>query len=797
LARNQLLADSSVTSSEWCRRLACAADAWLGGLLAAATGGAVSGIALLAVGGYGRGELAPASDLDLLLVHDRGRAIKEVADKLWYPVWDSGSAVDHSVRTAREVRAAMEGDIKVALGLLDGRFVAGDAELARRVLERAQDMWQTRARKWLPALNEETRRRHARFGDLAFLLEPNLKESRGGLRDLALLNSLARVVPVLADIDAMGLSIARDSAGAAGDQHGAAGDQLGAAGDQLGAAGEVLTAARVELQRPAGAKGSETLLLQDQDRVAAALGFGDADDFMRALAAAGRSVAWASDDAWRRMESWLAGPRGRAGGRDEPLEAGLVLRDGEICVLANADPEADPSLALRTAAASAQLDRPLSRSSLGRLAAEAVAPSGTWPRNCLDALLRLLGAGPPAVAAIEALDQAGVWLRYLPEWEAVRNRPQRNAYHRYTVDRHLLETTAEAAALQHTVRRPDLLLLGALLHDIGKGSAGSGDHSSHGADIALRCCRRFGLAEDDLDTLDALVRHHLLLPEMATRRDLDDPATAAVVAQAVGDADTLALLAALTEADSRATGPTAWSDWKAGLVARLVSQVAAVFEGRPQPDRKAAIEASLSASERALLAAGRLELMAYGGRVVVAAPDRPGLLAIVAGVLSLSGGSVRSATTFSDRATAMALMRFEVAPDFLELPDWATVLRRLGDALDGRLNLRSALQERERHYARARRAESARPRGVEVLVDNSASTTSTVIEVHAPDRGALLYSLAHALSDAGVVISCALVSTLGSEAIDVFYVESAEGSKVGGEELARLEMSLRAALEGS
>jgi [protein-PII] uridylyltransferase len=223
------------------------------------------------------------------------------------------------------------------------------------------------------------------------------------------------------------------------------------------------------------------LLLQDQDAVADALHYLDADALMGAVAGAARVVSWTNDDGWRRLESWLAGPVGRGGSRDHPLEPGLVLRDDEVTMLADAPVSSDTSLALRAAAASAELDLPIARSTLDRLAAEAVAPDGIWPLETLFALERLLGAGRPMVAAVESLDQLGIWLRYLPEWGPIRNRPQRNAYHRFTVDRHLVETAAGAASLTATVDRPDLLLLGALFHDIGKGR--DEDHSAVG--IAL------------------------------------------------------------------------------------------------------------------------------------------------------------------------------------------------------------------------------------------------------------------------------------------------------------------------
>ena len=512
---------------------------------------------------------------------------------------------------------------------------------------------------------------------------------------------------------------------------------------------------------------------------------------MGLLAGAARAVAWANDDGWRRIESWLAGPSGRGGSADRALEPGLVLRDGEVTLLTDAAPADDPSLALRAAAVSAELDRPLSRDSLDRLASDARAPDGVWPAPVLDAFVRLLGAGRPAVAAIEALDQCGIWLRYLPEWEAVRNRPQRNAYHRFTVDRHLVETAANAAVHTRTVARPDLLLLGALFHDIGKGR--SGDHTEVGIALMSELGPRLGLADADTAVLETMIRQHLLLPDVATRRDLDDPATAAAVAIAVGDRDTLDLLAALTEADSVATGPSAWGTWKAGLVARLVELAAAVLEGLPTPEGRGG---DLAPEQRQLLQAGRLQVLADGTQVTVVAHDQQGLLAAVAGVLTLNGVSVRSASTLSDPDTEMALLRFEVTPTFDVLPEWGRVRSDLAAAVEGRLALTALLKDRERQYALLRRPTAAVPPAVRITVDNDSSADATLVEVRAADRGPVLHRVTGALASVGLVITRALVTTLGAEAVDVFYVHTLEGGKVLDEaQQAQLARAVEAAVD--
>ncbi|WP_033334440.1 HD domain-containing protein, partial [Actinomadura welshii] len=246
----------------------------------------------------------------------------------------------------------------------------------------------------------------------------------------------------------------------------------------------------------------------------------------------------------------------------------------------------DPALVLRLAAAAAQAGLPPAPATVARLAERAVLPRDPWPAEARHALVSLLGAGPAAIAVWEALDQAGLIVRLLPDWERVRNRPQRNPVHRFTVDRHLVETAAGAAALTREVARPDLLLVGALLHDIGKGWPG--DHSTGGAVVARDIGARLGFPEEDVRVLETLVRHHLLLPETATRRDIDDPVTIQTVTEAVAEVpgrerELLDLLAALAIADGGATGPAAWGPWKAGLVAELARRAAAALAGGTPP----------------------------------------------------------------------------------------------------------------------------------------------------------------------------------------------------------------------
>ena len=464
--RRDLLARTDLQGEAFCRAYAAEADEWLSGVAARAVGETNRHLALLAVGGYGRGSLCPYSDLDVVLLHRGHRDIKAVADAIWYPVWDEGVHLDHSVRSPAEVLSAAADDVRVALGLLDARLVWGDAKVADPLMARARTAWrESLGTRYLPDLEAQMRDRHRGVGDVAFLLEPDLKESHGGLRDVNVLRAISAYAPLLADYADLA---------------------------SLEPATALLTRVRVELHRIAGRE-QDRLLLQDQDQIAAALDFDDADVLMAAVSAAGRQIAWVSDDVWRRRPSVgplaapaaaaLAAPRRRARRRPRrspwaPTWSTSAARSRSSRARAVSE---DASLAFRLAATAAELDRPIAKGSLHRLADRMPPPGDPWPPAVLAALLRLLAAGRPAVDKIESLDQHGLLVRLIPEWAAVRNKPQRNAYHTYTVDRHLLEAAALAAGLTDRVERPDLLLIGALLHDIGKGYPGDHTRGGHGA----------------------------------------------------------------------------------------------------------------------------------------------------------------------------------------------------------------------------------------------------------------------------------------------------------------------------
>jgi [protein-PII] uridylyltransferase len=757
--RAQLAADDSLAGRELCEAWTGEVDRWLDELFTVAVeGGDPGGVALVAVGGYGRGELSLQSDIDVLLLHAGRSDIGELADRLWYPIWDARLKLGHAVRTVKEALALAADDLDTATGLLQARHLAGDRRLSGELVTKAELQWRKRAKRWLAALGARVRERHRRAGEVAFLLEPDLKEGRGGMRD----------------VHALGWAQAARTILWGGDHA------------SLGDAYDTLLAARVELHRRTGRPG-DRLLLQEQDAVAAALGYPDADMLMRAVAHAARTIAWTGDDAWARIDSSLTGPLGRAR-RERALGGGLVLRDGEVHLRDDAEVEHDPALALRAAAAAARHGTQLDRGTLARLAAESPAPPAPWSPAIRAALVDLLLAGPPALLLLEALDQQGIWERYFPEWPLVRSKPQRNAYHRFTVDRHLWEAAVGAGALAGRVRRPDLLVLAGLLHDIGKGQGG--DHTDNGVAMLAEISPRMGLDPHDAAVLRALSRHHLLLADVATRRDIDDPATIEAVAGALGDRDVLELLAALTEADSRATGPAAWSDWKAGLVRALVARVDHVIGGGAV--REVADEFP-TAGQRERLRSGVQAIEPDGERLTVVTPDRPGLFARVAGVLALHGLDVVEAAVATEGGWAIEV--FTVASSFGPTFSWDRVVADLQRALAGRLAIRARLADRARTYGSRRRPGFGDDVEPEVRFDLAASGELTVVEVHAPDGLGVLYRITSALADLDLDIVGAKVQTLGPRVVDSFFVRTAAGAKVTDEaQLAETERALLHAL---
>ena len=724
-----------------CEALSDATDDFLRALYAEATKQLKNAddVALIAVGGYGRRELAPFSDLDVLLVHRGVKNIDEIASLMWYPIWDAGLKLGHAVRTPKETLQICATDLDTATALVTARHLAGSELLAQEVIGSARDAWRQRGRTWLVNLHERMQERYVTSGEVAFLLEPNIKESLGGLRDIHALWWAIEAGLVLTSQDA----------------------------DALKKCNETLLQVRVALHQHTNRVG-DVLHLEEQIPVAAALEYANDDALMSAIAVAGQQVAWISDEAWSQLD-----PPASASPVPQGIASGVALVNGEIRLADDIDPADDPTLVLRVATAAARHHARIDRDSLNRLGERTQVWPDPWPAGASDDLVSLLLEGDAAIAVFKALDQRNLIVKVLPEWEPNRSRPQRNAYHRYTVDRHLWQTVANAAALADRVSRPDLLVLGALFHDIGKGYPG--DHTEVGVKMFATIGVRMGLSAQDIDIVTMLIQHHLLLPDIATRRDLSDDATLTMVAETVKTTLVLELLHALTEADSLATGSSAWGSWKAGLVTMLVDRVSHVLGGGDVKEVMWRLFPDAGVLE--MMSAQKIAVRTTPDQITVVSPDRPGTFSRVAGVMALHGLDVLGAEAHSDEQ-GMAASEFRVVPPTYGPIEWQPIAADVTRVLNGELALDARLAERAATYRAPRATTASAPAPLRVRIDNTASSNATVIEIHAPDQLGILHRITKALADCGLDIRHARVQTLGSEVVDTFYVRTSKGTKV-------------------
>jgi [protein-PII] uridylyltransferase len=706
------------------------------------------GVALVAVGGYGRQELAPFSDLDVVLVHDAAVATGDWAGQIWYPLWDSGATIDHSVRTMEEVLEQAAADLRVATGMLDARHLAGDPNLTLRMRSAVLTQWRRDARTRLGELHELVSERGRMTGELAHASVPDLKESVGGLRDATVLKAL--VASWLVDVPHGDLERCRMA----------------------------LLDVRDALQTVAG-RATDRVAQEYWEDIATLLGLPDgtaAQVHTRRLA---RRITHLSRLAWRRAEAVQRRPSrvGQRRPRLETIAPGVAVSYEEVVLDRGAKPAEDPLLLLRAATEAAERDLVLAPTAVARLVRESQPLPDPWPVEARDLFVRLLAAGTGLLGVWETLDETGALELLLPEWERVRLLPHASVVHRFTVDRHLVETCIEASKLIQRVARPDVLMVAALLHDIGKGQLT--EHCVAGAPIARDIAERIGFDHRESELIFALVRWHLLLPETATTRDPDDPATIDLVTAKVADREELELLAALTEADARATSEKAWTRWRASLIRSLVRRSAAALADEPVPDDEVTdieIPARVLADPRAV------SIVAVdspdGSRITVVSGDRIGLLADAAATLALQKVSVRAARAWTQDRFGVSV--WDVAETGL---DDILLRQRMEAIVDGRIDAGKRL----------RRAKPVRLEPT-VAVRPDASPRATVIEVRSADRPGLIHTVCAALARIDVSVRSAHVSTLGPQAVDVFYVQEESAGALSEERASSAAHAVRQAL---
>ncbi|WP_236020372.1 [protein-PII] uridylyltransferase [Sabulicella rubraurantiaca] len=808
--------------------------------------------ALVATGGYGRGVLAPHSDIDLLFLSQKepGPRTRRLVEFMLYMLWDLGLKVGHATRSVKDCVAEAAKDLTVLTALVDARFLAGDPA----PFTAFQAEFQRLRRKggfapFLSAKRAERAARHARYGESPFLVEPNVKEGRGGLRDLQTLYWLARYafgvqkMPELVGPDSPGGGLLTEQEARA-----------------IRRAWNFLWTLRFHLHYVTG-RAEERLTFDLQPVVAARMGYtrhgaqDGTERLMKHLFLTARDVSRLSRVLEPAIERAALGPPARRREGDARISAlGLAFADGRLVA---APPDRDfsrePILMLRImkAARDRALEiHPLAIRAMIRHHRQAETLRGDPEAN---ALFMDLLMGKEAAKWLRLLNEIGFLQRFIPEWQRVVGLMQFDTYHVFTVDEHTIEAIGiiqqiEAGALNEVapvatelagqLQSRRALYVAALLHDVAKGRGG--DHSELGARLAQEICPRLGMSAEETETVSWLVLHHLLVSHTAFKRDIEDPKTILDIADQVQSPERLRLLLVLTVADMRAVGPRVWNAWKATLLREVYWRVSEVLAGGmtvPERDVRVARAKEAATAElggftqeeregflslgypgywlsfdaetharhahliREAEATGapltvRSRVLADRGvtEVTVYCTDHPGLFSRISGALAVAGASIVDARIHT-LTNGRALDTFWVQDSAGGAYDAPHRLARLGvlieQALTGRLNLGVEIGKVRREPARLA-AVTVPPR---VVVDNHASNTHTVIEVNGRDRPGLLHDVTGAISEHGLQIASAHITTYGVRAVDVFYVKDVFGLKVENErKLAPLRLALLEAL---
>lgn len=787
-----------------------------------AVGKARGEIAIVAIGGYGRREFYPYSDIDLLLLHDwwAKRSMQPVAESLLYPLWDEGFEVGHSVRGVKDaVQFALE-DFHFQVSLLDARLIAGSASLFEKLRDRyMHKVLDGRRHAFVRTMDTFKQERWQKYGSHSYLLEPHIKEGKGGLRDIQAMCWVAKGVFGLQDLDAIQASGMLEAANRRTFEE----------------AWSMLLKIRNRLHLMARRK-SDHLIFEYQQEVAQAFDYRDTDGmlavehFMRDVYGHLQTVSVVTDLFFEHVHEIL----GLSGGTavDQPLERSIVLRGGTVRLTSPEELTARPALLMRLFLQAGRTGAPLHHRTRQIVANHLFLVDDRFraSKRAAKAFLELLTEVEAIFPVLEAMLATGLLPRYLPEFSKVESLAQHDLYHLYTVDRHQVQTVAELRGLRtvnpelfEELKAVEVVFLAALLHDIGKGQRA--DHSQLGAEMVVGIGARLGLPESACQTLGFLVRYHLFLPENAMRRDFSDREFIRQAAELIGDSERLTMLYLLTIADSKATGPSAWSDWKASLIAELYlsiksclgadchldagdgeeeaqgiswlrEQVVNLLDGQPAGIDVHSLPADYLLSFNPKAVVHHLRVHADNGtrlrqqvllfpergddswRLLIMGADRVGLLAKFCGVFALHNLTVRAAQIFT-WPDGTVVDTLEVVPasgrDFEEM-DWPAVERDLNLAINYRLDVGYQLHLRLADHSRANRRVQQLVR--KVMIDNETSATCTIVEVHGGDSRGTLYQLTQTLADFGLSIQRAKIATEVEQLIDVFYVKTTTDAKL-------------------
>ena len=759
--------------------------------------------------------------------------VRAVADGMLYPLWDTGYEVGHGVRTIEESLKQASGDYVFQVAMLDARLVDGSQELFGELVGAyRKEFLEGRRHDFVRQMNLFSEERRERFGSHGYMLEPNIKEGKGGLRDI---QSMVWAAKAVFGIDSVQGIVD-------------AGFLLAQEGDRFDEAHNMLVRIRNRLHYISGRK-NDQLFFEQQEEMAAAFGYEGADlglrveRFMRDVYAHLRTIAVITDLFFDHVNEVIGISGEGAVVSDREIEKCVEVRNNRIHLVADKKQlAAKPYLLMRTFFAASRVGVPVHHRSKMMITENlgAVNDKLRWSPRMARPFKAILLSKEHALPVLESMLETGLLGVYIPEFARIDALAQHDVYHIYTVDRHLLQAVAELhevvaqePEIKGEVTREIPLFLAALLHDIGKNSGK--DHSEYGAEVVREVGRRLCLDEDELDDLSFLVRYHLFIPENALRRDLDDAGFITRCAEVIGCRERLAMLYLLSIADSKATGPSAWSDWKASLMREMYLKVDGYLvhrgdEGDPREmvDRQFEEGAAWMREQVELLAKKETEPLRMDiadlsadylssftpgtilghlcchrdqyrlirqkslivaeenpdhWSILVMAKDNPGLLAKICGVMTLNNLTVINAQIFTWKDGTVVDV-IDVRPSdsvSFEERDWQALNDDLGKAVNHRLGLGYRLYEKLK-YAGDRTRELAGSQEHRVVLDNTESDEYTIVEVHAADVPGQLYRITQALADFGINIHKAFIATEISQLIDVFYVLDKNGRRIEDDE---------------
>ncbi len=779
-ARENLLADlrSGVLSGrDFVRRLSGAMDDFVLNLAREKLGGN-SDISLVALGGYGRRELCPFSDIDLMFLvpTNADQKTNERIESFLYAIWDSGLKIGHSIRTVRDCVNMARDDLTVQTTLLDARRIGGPEELFDKLQKSLlRERTDSRIAKYVSATLDARDRRHKRLGDTRYVLEPNIKEGKGGLRDVQSLFWIAETVygaRTPKDLKELDILTAREAV-------------------KFRKAHDYLLTVRCHLHDIAG-RGEERLHFDAQPALAERLGYRDRDNaraverFMKHYFLVSRDVGDLTRIICAAIEA-----RGDNGKGYKKGPSGLSVLNGRLCFPESADIREQPDMILKLfhAAQDSGLDihpfalRDVTRNL--RTVSRDLRRSKTARKLFLDILLNDKGAA----LTLRRMNEAGVLGRLIPDFGRVNALMQFDRYHVFTVDEHTIravdilhkiedgavkDEAPLACALIHEIGNRRALFVAMFLHDICKGLGG--DHSLLGAEFALAFCPRFGLSDAETRLVSWLVFDHLVMSDTAFKRDLEDPKTIDDFVFRVYAPERLNLLLVLTTADIMAVGPERWTAWKARLLEELYYKAMEGMRGRTKKSEDIAVPEDYEPGATHIEIAPAEDQDATS--VTVCTSDRPGLFATLAGGLSAAGANIIEARINTlDDGTAIDVFTVQNMAGRPIDKKWRQeeLKKSVLAALDGALDIKEQIQ---RHMDSGPKKDDVFEVETRIKVNNKASRTDTVLEIAARDRPGLLYDITRALSEEGLQIRSAKITTLGLKAIDVFYVQDAEGKKL-------------------